>query len=81
VASLLRHLGYEVELTPASWDGGSDIIVISRGSFRPDRDPRGMQALQGRTQGEYPSCARASWCPVVQQRTAGRSNRYNVRVH
>ncbi|MEX2158128.1 MAG: restriction endonuclease [Dehalococcoidia bacterium] len=35
VASLLRSLGYDVVLTPASWDDGKDVIVIQRGSELP----------------------------------------------
>ncbi|MFA6148940.1 MAG: restriction endonuclease [bacterium] len=35
VASVLRHRGYDVQLTPASWDGGKDIIVLTKDDFGP----------------------------------------------
>jgi hypothetical protein len=35
VASILRNQGFDVQLTPSSWDGGKDLVVLSRDTFGP----------------------------------------------
>jgi hypothetical protein len=35
VAAVLREIGYDVEVTPSSWDGGKDIIALARSGERP----------------------------------------------